>query len=344
MTKPRSRNVMFLLVGLGMLVRCSAPTQQPRETTATAPPAARVPGVPAEVVAAARAAPVPVVAPARPLTTKDSRGQEVRFPHGDLSFADEVISYGAGTPPPRDAPDPNQALGAPDYRSDSTAMVTLGRGGTLVVRFVDNVLVDVAGPDLYVFEVGPDVEKTFVELSEDGHRWIRVGHVDGSTCSLDIAPHIEPGQAFGYVRLTDDRDQGQTEGRLVGADIDAVGAIGSADRITLPGALLFDVDSAELRPRAVAELNRTVGTIRARAGAAVVVEGHTDSTGTREHNQQLSLRRAQAVAAFLAFQGVAANRISTTGIGPDRPVASNDNAAGRQRNRRVEIVIVATKP
>ena len=100
-------------------------------------------------------------------TYTDSRGRAVVFPLGDASFADEVVSFAVGTPPPRDPRwrDPQTILAAPDFnprRVDPRipANVVLGCGGALVVRFADNALVDVAGPDLYVLEVGPAIEPT----------------------------------------------------------------------------------------------------------------------------------------------------------------------------------------
>src|SRR5256885_9063945 len=87
------------------------------------------------------------------LDYKDSRGHVVHFPLGDRSFADEVVSYNMGSPGPKpaNARDPQTALGAPDYDSKRRAnSVTLGCGGTLILRFKDNALVDVPGPDLYV--------------------------------------------------------------------------------------------------------------------------------------------------------------------------------------------------
>ena len=67
------------------------------------------------------------------------------------------------------------------------------------------------------------------------------------------------------------------------------------------------------------------------------IVGHTDSTGSAELNQSLSTRRAQSVASYLAANGVAASRISAYGAGPNQPIASNANEAGRAQNRRVEI-------
>ena len=71
----------------------------------------------------------------------------------------------------------------------------------------------------------------------------------------------------------------------------------------------------------------------------VLIEGHTDNVGSADYNQGLSQRRADSVRYYLTQQGIASQRLSTDGIGMDRPVANNDTATGRQQNRRVEIII-----
>jgi hypothetical protein len=100
----------------------------------------------------------------------DGHGGEVFFPIGDASFADTVVSFESGEPDGGEASsDATRALNIPDYSDSSEdGYLTLGCGGELVVQFNDNKLIDVAGPDLYVFEIGPDVEATAMAVSEDG--------------------------------------------------------------------------------------------------------------------------------------------------------------------------------
>jgi hypothetical protein len=165
-----------------------------------------------------------------PLKMEVKDGQTVFFPHGTASFADQVVTFQPGTPPAEaDFSVPFSALGPPDYdkKKDGTKFVSLGKGGILVVEFVDNRLVDVEGDDLYIFEIGPTVEGTTVAISVDGETWFEVGKVQGSTSSVDIKPFSKPGQQFRFVRLTDDPTEGNHRGRTAGADIDAIGAIGS---------------------------------------------------------------------------------------------------------------------
>jgi outer membrane protein OmpA-like peptidoglycan-associated protein len=104
------------------------------------------------------------------------------------------------------------------------------------------------------------------------------------------------------------------------------------------GDVLFDTGKATLKPGADLSLDRLASYLRAHPQTKVRIEGNTDSTGTAEYNQALSERRAEAVANALVARGVSADGIRTLGRGEDYPVASNQTAAGRQQNRRVEIV------
>lgn len=113
---------------------------------------------------------------------------------------------------------------------------SLGCGGELVVQFKDNSLIDVPGPDLYVFEVGPDVEPTGLAVSQDGHTWIREGHYSGGKAEVDIAPYVNAGDAFRFVKLVDLRQA--CSGKTPGADIDAIGAIVMKKRTAVSGARL----------------------------------------------------------------------------------------------------------
>jgi outer membrane protein OmpA-like peptidoglycan-associated protein len=103
--------------------------------------------------------------------------------------------------------------------------------------------------------------------------------------------------------------------------------------------VLFDTGSFTLKPGAREKLAKISGILLAHPGLTLQIEGHTDSVGGDEFNQQLSERRADSVRDFLAEQGVAGSSITARGFGKTQPVASNDTAEGRQRNRRVELVV-----
>lgn len=169
----------------------------------------------------------------------------IPFPDGEASFADEVDSYdpaiAAGQPddPYREA---SNALGPPDCPDGTNpetrpvCWVSLGAGGSITLELTDNLLAGSGDtdPDLWIFEVGPDVEDTFVEISADGDAWQDVGQIGGSTAGVDIdAFGFGPGDEFRYVRLTDDPDEGEPAGETVGADIDAVGA--NPEPVAVPG-------------------------------------------------------------------------------------------------------------
>jgi outer membrane protein OmpA-like peptidoglycan-associated protein len=103
--------------------------------------------------------------------------------------------------------------------------------------------------------------------------------------------------------------------------------------------VLFDTGSYTLKPGAREKLAKISGIVLAHPGLALQIEGHTDSVGGDDYNQQLSERRADSVRDFLAEQGVPASSITSRGFGKTQPVASNDTTEGRQRNRRVELVV-----
>src|SRR5262245_10982869 len=103
--------------------------------------------------------------------------------------------------------------------------------------------------------------------------------------------------------------------------------------------VLFDTGSANLKPGTREKLAKVAGILLSHRGLKLQVEGHTDSVGSADYNQRLSENRASSVRAYLVDQGIAPNAIGTAGFGETMPVASNDTPAGRQQNRRVELVV-----
>ncbi len=108
--------------------------------------------------------------------------------------------------------------------------------------------------------------------------------------------------------------------------------------ISMPD-VLFAFNRSDLRPEAREKLAKVSGIILAQPGLALEVEGHTDSVGSNEYNQQLSERRAASARDYLIQQGLSSTAIASRGFGEERPVASNETASGRQQNRRVEILV-----
>lgn len=115
-------------------------------------------------------------------------------------------------------------------------------------------------------------------------------------------------------------------------------------RIELASDVLFDFDKSDLLPKAIPELQKVATVLKAYPRAACTIEGHTDGKGLKDYNQKLSERRADAVKSWLAAQGIT-SPMTTRGWGSAKPVAPNtfpdgrDNPDGRQKNRRVEIVV-----
>jgi outer membrane protein OmpA-like peptidoglycan-associated protein len=105
------------------------------------------------------------------------------------------------------------------------------------------------------------------------------------------------------------------------------------------GDVLFDSGQATLKPGAASTIDRLAAFLGRAPDRSVAIEGHTDSVGTESYNLSLSENRASAVKAALVAKGIPADRVITVGKGEGQPVASNDNSAGRQQNRRVEIIV-----
>jgi len=103
--------------------------------------------------------------------------------------------------------------------------------------------------------------------------------------------------------------------------------------------VLFDTGKADLKPSARERLAKVAGILIAYPDIRVEIDGYTDSTGSLEFNERLSQQRAEAVRSYLSGQGVNYSTITTQGFGPSQPIASNDTPAGRQQNRRVELVV-----
>ena len=103
--------------------------------------------------------------------------------------------------------------------------------------------------------------------------------------------------------------------------------------------VLFDTGKADLKPGAREKLSRLSGVLLSHPGLHIEVEGHTDNVGGDSYNQQLSETRASSVRDYLVREGIASNTVGTSGFGESKPVASNGTAAGKQQNRRVELIV-----
>jgi OmpA-OmpF porin, OOP family len=117
----------------------------------------------------------------------------------------------------------------------------------------------------------------------------------------------------------------------------------SSEKVSFSADALFDFDKAVLKPEGKAKLDDLTSKLQGINLEVIIAVGHTDSVGTDAYNQKLSVRRAEAVKAYLQGKGIEANRIYTEGKGEKQPVESNKTAAGRAKNRRVEIEVVGTR-
>ena len=117
----------------------------------------------------------------------------------------------------------------------------------------------------------------------------------------------------------------------------------AASKVTYAADAFFDFDKSVLKPEGKAKLDDLVGKVKGVNLEVIIAVGHTDSIGTVEYNQKLSVRRAEAVKAYLVSKGIEKNRVYTEGKGEKQPVADNRTAEGRAKNRRVEIEVVGTR-
>lgn len=128
-------------------------------------------------------------------------------------------------------------------------------------------------------------------------------------------------------------------GYLVGSEIAVRQQADGSVMLDIPGAALFDTNRTEIKPKFASTLDQIAGTLRDNPNTIVCVIGYTDSTGSDQYNQDLSVRRAQSVTGFLTGRGIEGGRLTAAGLGKRFPVATNDTEAGRAQNRRVEMYV-----
>jgi OOP family OmpA-OmpF porin len=117
----------------------------------------------------------------------------------------------------------------------------------------------------------------------------------------------------------------------------------TSEKVTFAADAFFDFDKAVLKPEARAKLDDLVSKTSGINLEVIIAVGHTDSVGSDAYNQKLSVRRAEAIKAYLVSKGIEKNRVYTEGKGEKQPVADNRTSEGRAKNRRVEIEVVGTR-
>lgn len=274
------------------------------------------------------------------------RYESIYLPLGKISFADKLIEYKVGTPPPiQKFRDSMQCLHEPNYKNYQTPnFISLGCGGSLTVEFTDNGFMNLPGEDLYLFEVGPSKEPAKVEISQNGIDWIYAGKIAGGKSSIDLSKEeIDTETVFYFLRITDLKDL--CKSKSAGADIDAIGAINSVIKLTINADVLFDVAKYDLKDTAKQDLESLAESIRQVDKATILVEGHTDSDGEDSSNMILSENRCISVKEKLMeiFSKNPLYEFEIKPYGESKPRVSNDSEENKQLNRRVEITVKPPK-
>jgi len=165
-----------------------------------------------------------------------------------------------------------------------------------------------------------------------------IGYASGSTLVGALIGAVAGGAAGGFIGNYMDKQAAEIERDIEGAKVERVG---EGIKITFDSGIMFDVDKAGLKDGYKPELAQLATILNKYDDTSILLEGHTDSTGTEEYNLDLSKKRAQSVGNYLAMEKVNPTRFTMMGYGPQQPVASNETEAGRAQNRRVEVAIMA---
>ena len=167
-----------------------------------------------------------------------------------------------------------------------------------------------------------------------------IGSRSDNTAKGAIVGAAVGGTAGAIIGAQMDKQAKELEEELEGAE---VARVGEGIQIVFDNAILFEFDSAEIKPEARTNLSRLAESLREYPNTDVMIVGHTDATGPEDYNLKLSERRADAARASLLNAGVPSGRVLMEGRGEIEPIASNETAEGRRLNRRVEVAIYASE-
>lgn len=165
-----------------------------------------------------------------------------------------------------------------------------------------------------------------------------IGNATGNTALGAILGAAIGGAAGAYIGSYMDKQAAEIENDIDGAEVERVG---EGIKITFDSGIVFDVNKSDLKSQFQGELSELAVILKKYEDTEILLEGHTDATGSDDYNLELSKKRAQSVSNFLAGQGVTVNRFTIMGYGEAQPIADNETTAGRQQNRRVEVAIYA---
>ena len=185
-----------------------------------------------------------------------------------------------------------------------------------------------------------ELEKTRAELeasrkaAEDAQR-----SAEAERQRLEAERKAQADREAELARLQAEQQKTQEELRKTLSQLASVREEARGLIVTLPGSIYFDVDKSDVKPAMRARLTEIARALATVPQQKVLIEGHTDSDGTSEYNLQLSRLRSDSVRSVLVAGGVAPERVESQGYGETRPVATNNTAAGKAQNRRVELVL-----
>ena len=165
-----------------------------------------------------------------------------------------------------------------------------------------------------------------------------IGHAAGSTILGGIIGAAVGGAAGAIIGSYMDKQAAEMQRDLKDAEIQR---IGEGIKITFDSGILFDIDKSDLRPVSETNLAKLAAILNKYPDTNILIEGHTDDTGTDDYNMALSKARAQSVSLYLATVDVKPARFSIAGYGETQPIIMNDSPEGRQKNRRVDIAVIA---
>lgn len=165
-----------------------------------------------------------------------------------------------------------------------------------------------------------------------------VGKQAGNTLMGAIIGAAVGGAAGAYIGNYMDKQAQEIQEDIEGAKVER---IGEGIKITFDSGILFDVNKATLKPVAMNNLNRLAEILNKYPDTNILIEGHTDATGSEEYNMELSEKRAKSVANYLASLKVDPTRFTIMGYGETQPIADNETVEGRAQNRRVDLAIMA---
>lgn len=167
-----------------------------------------------------------------------------------------------------------------------------------------------------------------------------IGKAAGNTAVGAIIGAAVGGTAGALIGRRMDRQAEELRQDLEGAEIVRVG---EGIKITFDSGLMFAINSSDLNQNTKSNLADLAETLKKYEDTDILIEGHTDSTGAEDYNQTLSEKRANSVSGYLMTLGVSGQRLTTIGYGENQPIADNESASGREKNRRVEVAIYANE-